>query len=477
MGVLSWLRSIGKPWLGDRRSSPVAAAELERDKARVRSAAASGRVWFLPYVDSLTGDSPAVRKAQRQMLKEPSVKAALLDKVLSVAALDLAVNPGDKRLAQNKVAAEFGKHLIERLTGGEYGLTGLPAFVETVFLPGLIDGFSIAEKVWYPERRGKWSGKLLLRLKSKDPERDLGLEVDEFNNITGLLGLGPNTGQRFDTSGFILWRHLSIFDNPAGMSDLRAAYRAYFLMDTAWKLRGIFLEKFSAGPMLKGTYTNDGAQKSQLDAALEQARANTWLSIPEGAAVEALDLAMRGTADFKSCIDDLKHEVFLGISGAILQALEGSTTEGRGSSAVHKSTADVRKWHIKANVESVLNSQVLPDATDLNFAGVDCPRASLGGVDDTELAASLTVDKGLLNDLKLELSREEMYERYGRSQPLDEADKLKPPENAAPPGGMPFAEQPRPAPAQPPAPEVPVAAPFREAGHTTSWGYTYRRED
>jgi len=426
MGVLNWLRSIGTSWLGSWRVG-TAGAELQAERAKVRPSEVTGRAWFLPWVDSLTGETQQQRLAYRLMLKDPNIKAALLDKILSVAALDLSVNPGGDE-PRDKPPAEFGEHLLRRVTGGDYGLSGVPAIVETVILPGLIDGYSIAEKVWAPEQHSRrWAGKVILaKLKSKDPDKLFLLKVDEFNNIVSLVGIGANAGKEFDPASFVIWRHLSIFDAPGGMSDLRAAYRAYWAIDTAWKLRAIFLEKYAAGPMLKGTFIESGEQKSQLEASLAAAKASTWISIPEGAKVEAIDLAQRGTADFKAAIDDLKHEVFLGISGAILQALEGSTTEGRGNSQIHKSTADVRKWHLKACVESVVNTQILPDATDLNFAGVEYPQMSLGGVDDSELQSSLAVDVGLHRDLGLPLSNKDLYRRYGRPEPLSPEDTLQP---------------------------------------------------
>ena len=439
--ILSWLRSVATPWLGSWRLGR-AREELSQERARVRLSGMAQQIKFLPYVDTITGETAAIRRSYPLMLaKEPAIKAALLDKVFSVASLDLAVNAGDDSSPRDKQAAEFGLHLMGRITGGDFGLTGLPAFVETVILPGLLFGFAVAEKTWVPEDRGKWAGKVMLRLKSKDTENHLTLELDEFNNVTAVVGLGPNAGRRWDPASFVIWKHLSIFDNPAGMSDVRSSYRAFWLIDTAWKLRAVFLEKFSAGPMLKGTYTDPGSQKTQLEDALDAARSATWISIPEGARVDAMDLAMRGTADFDSAIRDLRQEAFLGISGAMLQAMEGSTTGGRGNSETHQTTAGVRKWHVKTCTESVINSQILPDATDLNFAGVAYPQASLGGIDDAELKESLAIDVGLARDLQLKLSRKDLYKRYGRPEPLDAADTLEPP--AKPqviPGGQ-FGEQ------------------------------------
>src|ERR1043165_3495640 len=466
MGIVNWLSTHGFPWLGPGTDqSKSALLELEREHVKSNLGGIGSKMWWLPYHDSLTGETATMRAAYRHMLRDPSVKAALMDKVLTVAALDTSVQPGGDT-PKDQEGADLCQYAIDHLPGGLRGL------VESVILPGLIDGYSITEKVYRLEPRGQFARKLLpAQLKSKDSNH-FRIEIDEYKNITGLIGMLYNNGQRFDPSLFIVWQHLPIFSNPSGMSDMRAAYRAYWMIDTAWKLRAIYLEKYSAGPMIKGTYTDPGSQKTALEKALEQAKASTWISIPSGALVEAMSLAQSGTADFKTAIDDLKHEVFLGISGAILQALEGSTWGGRGSSAIHKNTSDIRKWHIASCVQDVVNAQFFPDIIDLNLAGCAYPRLTLGGVNDAEMASSLAVDVGLNRDLRLRLSKKDLYKRYGRPEPSDAADMLEPAALPAPSAngtngiGLPgagFAE-----------PEVSADATFR--GSETSWGYRFHAD-
>jgi len=464
--LLGWLRQIGKPWFGSWRDSDEARRAIGHDQVRSRLVGALGKIRFPPYMGSITEETAEHRRYYRRMLAEPVVKAALLEKVMAVAALDLSVTPGgDGDDPRNKKAADFGLHYINSITSGDFGLSGLPAIAETVLLPGLIFGFSVSEKVFDVETRGKWQGKAILKhLKGKDTENEINLEVDEFNNIVSLVGVGANSGHHFDPASFVIWRHLSIFNTPAGMSDLRAAYRAWFSKDVATTLRMIYLEKFAAGPMLLGTYTDPGRQKEELAAALEAAKASTWIAIPEGARAEALNLAARGTADFEAAIEKFDREIMIAITGAVLQALEGTTTDGRGSSSIHKTTSDLRKWHLKACMESILNTQILRDAIDLNFVGVEYPQAVLGGIDDAEMAASLAIDVGLSRDLRLPLSRRDLHKRYGRPLPADTADAVEPMVSGTPgQSGMPFSE---------PAKEAP-AEPFCE--HRSSWGYRFRR--
>ena len=58
--VLSWLRSAGRPWLGSWTLGR-AREDLAVEKIRARLAGIGGKVWFLPYADSITGEDVMIR--------------------------------------------------------------------------------------------------------------------------------------------------------------------------------------------------------------------------------------------------------------------------------------------------------------------------------------------------------------------------------------------------------------------------------
>ena len=185
----------------------------------------------------------------------------------------------------------------------------------------------------------------LKKLKPKDTGNDLVLETDEFRNVTSILGLRFNGGQKFDPKDFVIMAYLSIFETPTGMADLRCCYSRWWLLDTALKLRAVGLNT-RAFPILTGQYAT-AQQKPSLEAALANARQANWLSIPEDAKVTALELAGRSDQMFADAIKDLKHDIFLGIQGAILQALEGNTTGARSMGQVHQDTAALFVWYLR----------------------------------------------------------------------------------------------------------------------------------
>src|SRR6516225_1819656 len=112
---------------------------------------------------------------------------------------------------------------------------------------------------------------------------------------------------------------MPLFESPT--VSVRAAYKAFWMLDTVWQLRGLGRERYSLF-VTKGTYSHPD-QRADLEASLEDLRNQTWISLPVGCQVEALELSTRGQSDFAAAIQDLRMEIALAIAGAFLQILEG----------------------------------------------------------------------------------------------------------------------------------------------------------
>ncbi len=403
--------------LGRVRPESAESQFLAMEKLRAYLGSAGAHTRFLPFLDNFSNETGDMRTAYRKMLiAEPAVKAALLSKVLAVAALDVTVQPASKNPRDQQIG-DFVSYALDRSKGGTRKL------VSSVLIPGLMDGYSICEKVWTRETRGPWKGLIRLKgVKSKDTAR-LYMEGDDFRNVTAVVDYFSS--RTYHPGNFVLWQHMPLFENPLGNSDFRAAYRPYWLMQTAWQLRAIAMERFGL-PVLKGTYIEGSSQKASLETALQLLRGQSWFTIPEGAKVEAMELATRGTADFESAIADLRKEIYLAICGAFLFALEGNTPHGAGDTSIHQDTAELLQWALAAEIADLINDQLIPDLVDLNFEDADYPRASLGAVNVGELKLEMDIDTGL-SKLGLPLSRSELYEKYHRTPPADPADTLTPP--------------------------------------------------
>lgn len=411
---------------------------------KVLAATAAGQITFLPYLDRYTEETETIRRAYWSMLKSPVVKAALLGKIFAVAALDLQVHPVNEDDPRDRAVAEFVHYAYTQAAEG-----GLPKLLETILLPGLIDKFSVVEKVWDadPWPRGKWRGKRFYRaFKAKENVR---LEQDEYRNITGVVSnrFGQGGSDPFDPRDFIIFRNLPLFEG-VGMSDFRAAYGAYWRLDTVEKLRVIHLEKFTS-PYFKGTY-KDEDDRDELASEMEKAKSRSWIVIPDGAQLEALSIATRGEKEFDDAARSYKEDIALAIAGAFLQMLtaQGGGGEMRGDSQTQKSTSELFIWRLAATVCTLLDTQGTPDLVEMNFAGADYPTCSLGGINYAELKSGIEIEE-IAQRMGAKLSQRAFAKKYGLQLASTPDDELR----AAPaalPGGFGFTT--------PAAPAAPAAS-------------------
>jgi hypothetical protein len=380
-------------------------------------AAVAGGLRFLPRLDNYTEETSEIRAAYRLMLREPVLKSAHKTKVEAVAQLDWQVLPADKKDPRAVDIAECLRHCLKLVSGRTVRIA------RGVLGGALLDGFSVVEKKWTQIRRGKWAGKWCWEmLKSKDT-RNLTLSTDQFRNITAVRPLAFGIGQEFRPQDFLIYTYGGLFESALGTSDHRAAYGSFWFKDTVKRLWGLHLDKY-VSPVLKGTYS-DYVQKVALEEAMEQARSDTWLTIPAGATVDALQLATRGEAEFEAACDYQDRQMLIATAGAYLQTLEGKITDGRGDTSIHRDSATLFQWGLAADLQCVVNEQLVPEWVEVNYAGADCPEVVLGSVSDGDLKASLDIDKGL-QELGFKHSRESIAEYYGREEATDPSDVLAP---------------------------------------------------
>jgi hypothetical protein len=151
------------------------------------------------------------------------------------------------------------------------------------------------------------------------------------------------------------------------------------------------------------------------------------VSIPESARIQVLDLAGKGDEVFANAIRDLKHDIFLGIRGAVLQSLEGTISDARGNSQAHQETSELIDWYLSSCLLRVFNDRetgLIKDVCDLNFNCSEYPKATLSAIDLSQLEIEARIDAVLHTFLPLSL--EETYERYNRTPPRNAHDVIPP---------------------------------------------------
>ncbi len=420
--------------------------------------------WFLPYLENDTGtaETPLMRQMYRRAITFPPVKAAVLNKLFGVAALKLQIHPADKHNDSDMENADLVRwNLVRRFRGG------MTHLVWQVFAPAMPDGYSVNEKIWTQQKRGKYAGKIALaNLKQKDVGYDIVPKTDQFNNVTSYLGLQYNAGKEFHPTDFVHYAHLPMYERPTGMSDYRAAFDAIWLYDTTWKLRRIQLTTKSF-PILKGMYEKE-AQQPGLNQALRKAKALSFLTVPKGCMVEALDISGQSMDLFRNTIQDLREEIVMAINGAFLTQMAAGENVRRGDPSKHQSVTDLFKWFLSECICGyVLNDEesgLVREIVDLNHVASEYPYASLDAVSWEEMKdLADIVDKA--KEWGLPISEEWAYEKFALEAPHDDVpggDELGgqaggmpqigpdgqplPPSPGAPPGGAPPGPEPNPEP-------------------------------
>jgi hypothetical protein len=447
MALAEFLRSLASPFL--RRTvappgAPTAAPTPQRTAGgpdgdlkgwaratveKVRTAWLAGRFHLLPYLDLYTEETDEIRAAYPVMLREPTLQSALLGQVNAVASQEAQVHPDDPDDPRQAMAAKAALHALKKLHGGSEWLpigSGPRHVAWSVLSGAVLKGWSLCELTLrkQPERTGPAKGKVIWEsFKAKDVD-SVQLVTDRFWGITGVKALRYNPGVVFegpDLHSFVVFNRLSLYEHPTGISAFRACYRAFWIKDTAWKLRALHLDRFTH-PYLVGTYTAQD-QKAALEEALQEMHGAGWATVPVGALVTPLDLATRGTADFDAAIRDCNEEMLTGVCGAYLHMMTGQSGQQRGSSEVQQDTTEGFQEALSACLGDTVTAQMLKPWYAFNYHDMEPGQCTWGAVSEQALMARANLDK-TLKDIGLELSKKEAYAYYGRQRPADRDDVL-----------------------------------------------------
>lgn len=328
---------------------------------------------FLPYnPDDLIRAKGKGLKLYQEMVREPFIKAALLQKKTRLLKVGWDVIPASKDPKHIEQAAFVKWNLGTRLSG---------TFTRDLYeiLDALDNGFSVSEKVFEIVEEGKWKDKAAYKnLKSKDPDF-FDFDTDDYGNLKkdGLLLSNPILGYHqkpLNASKFVIFSYLMRYENLYGQSDLRAVYRAYWLKDTAWKLRAIYMERF-AGNNLKGKYpAKDDKSKEKLLELFRTWQQETGIAIPDTCEVEVLNMATSSKSEYEATIADCNKEIQIGILGQVLTMDTGP--KGNGSRAlgqVHGGVLDDNVWFLDEILAADVNLQIVRPLVDLNWETDEYP--------------------------------------------------------------------------------------------------------
>jgi hypothetical protein len=369
-------------------------------------------VWGTTYGPSggnLSNETPAIRQRYNEMFREPMVKIGVVSKVWDVAAQNLSCVPQDKADKRQVQIAEFNTDNVQNAKGG------VLAIVESLLFGALKDGYGVSHRKKRDEDRGKWTGKrVLAELRPKDSDY-YDLIYDPYRNLQWVKEKYPRDNDPTEgyhkPAEFVVTYHMRIFDSPWGMSDFRAADRAYCCKDAATRLRMIYLDKY-AGPFVTAE-SADSNVKGDLLSELKQLRAGGVAVVPPGTELKILETAMSGAEAFAKAIADWNEEITGNFSLGFLQTLASQVTNASGKSSEHANTAKIGRWYLAQLVCNAVNDQIIPDATDENFSGTPpYPKAVISGLDPDFVLKDLEV-AAMMMDLGCGLDEDEIHERGG----------------------------------------------------------------
>ena len=306
-------------------------------------------------------------KTYREMLADDTVKACLAFKKVLVHGRDWDIEPvGGKEAGEEaKKQAGFVMNALQELNWNK---------VMRETLSGLDFGFSMGEIIWEVKEYKDEGLKVMLKdIKFRDPEF-IKIDVDVHGNITGYRQMGGYTAEDIPIPAdkVIHYTHQGLFGNHYGISDLRAAYRAWWSKKFVTQFWNVFLERFGS-PLTTMKYPTGASPelKGALQEILASLSARSDILIPEGVTVELIEATRGGTAAY----GDALNYCDVGISRAVLvPALLGMGVDvKRGSdsqSRLHLRVLMKVAGDIATDLEAIYSEKIVKPMVDMNFPNV-----------------------------------------------------------------------------------------------------------
>jgi SPP1 gp7 family putative phage head morphogenesis protein len=245
--------------------------------------------------------------------------------------------------------------------------------LNTIWL-GRVLGFSMTEKVYGTvEIQGKDYVGINL-LVGRQPEafefytNDYGVLIKVMQKVAG-------REQIIDMTRFIHYVHQPEHDRFLGRSDLREAYRPWYIKDAVTTMWPMYLEKFGGGFLVAKRLPGQTMSPSEIDAlqdAMSDTRSLSSLILPPG--IE-MDVHFPATTDgFEKCITF--HD--LGIAKALLvpNLLGVSHTGQTGAFAQSQTQMESFFWTLQADqqrMQACIDEQLIRDLGDQNFGDGEYP--------------------------------------------------------------------------------------------------------
>lgn len=298
--------------------------------------------------------------------------------------------------------ADFVADVLESVEGGIHQML-------FKIMGSLEMGWSIHEKVWDFYDKGPYKGRVRMKaLKSKNPKY-YNPEVDDFNNVTGVILISPPAyGRKLPKDKFLIYSFEKRYENVFGTSRIRPLYQWWWTKQVLIRAMGVYAEKYGMPiPVGFASPQMTAGQRAAFLQSLTSLRFEHALVLPDGTKVEFQQPpggARSGMAGFIEAINKADTQIVKVLMG---QTMTTGTGVGHGSGTSGSSSGGARggqggasqQMDIMVMYEDYLGqdmsenavNHLIHDIVDFNYAGVvKYPRLQFKELAEEDLAQSVT---------------------------------------------------------------------------------------
>lgn len=295
-------------------------------------------------------------RVYENVLSEPQVQAVLQQRRNAITQCEWRVDPASEARIDRK-AADFVTQQLQRI--GWDRVTNLMHY-------GVFYGYAVSEVIYGRDGSNVTLDAIRVRNRRRFRfDKDAKLRLQTYENMV--------PGEPCESPYF--WNFATGADNDDEPYGLGLAHWLYW--PTLFKRNGLkfwltFLEKFGM-PTAVGEYDTNAtpAERSALLAATLAVQTDSGIILPKGMALNLLEAARSGTADYKALQDNMDEMIAKVVVG------QSMTSEARGGQYKSEMQHDVRQDLVKADSDLIcesFNLTVVQWLTAWNFPSAQPPR-------------------------------------------------------------------------------------------------------
>jgi len=316
-----------------------------------------------------------------KMMDDAMVRAAINTKRYALLAKPYQVFTATNGMGAKPTAKQLEvRDFVEEALRGMRGADGIGRdFRQVLFqmMSAFYRGFSVGEMVWRVEEQGRWAGKFTLAaIKAKNPKQ-IGFDVDDFLNVQGIVSWTPTGGTvKVPREKCVLYVYNPQDEMPYGDSDLRGVYKHWWSKDVLHRFWNIALQRFGM-PMVFAQVAGaaSSGRATEILETLKAMQTDSSAIFPPDVLPQVLQASQAGAAAFSEAVGYHNEQIALGI---LLQTLTSGEGQRVGSMALGQVHFDILLYvleNARADIEAVVNTQIVRRLVDYNFA--DASRRNL----------------------------------------------------------------------------------------------------